>query len=231
MGNNLRYHGYYEPVWTFCDNHESNQVLIKKGIIPRKKAERMLAFNKRFKPNVPHTRLLAHRVKVYSVHGFVWERKKTFSVPVGKLELEAEFDFAVEMSALKTGLREVVVEKDAVHKLPDGSEIRGDKVKLEPSEGNLEALKQYFNLEIDPWEMLKEEGEGYHYLFDIRRDTLSRSRPLEFHVEKYFEVDNVPWKSSKEVGRVKIYNRRRSFNTLTRERMKGDKIGIYYTRT
>lgn len=165
------------------------------------KVRQDLDFLKRFSPAQPHSSLVAHQVEVYRYKNLTWREKgKNLLMPCGELEKLLAVDLGEEF-LLKAGeqlYREEVVEEEICLPLPDGTFLKGKRVRRVPRSA-MESFKEYLLAEFD---LSGKEKNGFYapaYSLELPKPTAEE--PREFALTTYVKVDGELCSSEKEMVR------------------------------
>ncbi len=163
--------------------------------------KRQLAFLVNFPPDIPHNRLVAHRVEISAVRNPVWQKKGKLLVPKGDLENVLSLDFGsyiLKICDEELSMREYL--ENMTVDLGDGTVIEGIRIKKSNYHGasNRRTIpNEHLNITYDSSMYAVKKEFDYH--FEIKRDSITTEQPKEFHIQEYVMVDGVKVEEQKEV--------------------------------
>ena len=182
------YHGFCSLQEQWADNRKLYQDCLDGKVMsmdPRE-AKRQLDFLERFSPEVPHDRVVAHALSIYSIRNPAWSKPKAgtrIALPHGREEKMIEIDLGAELLRFSgsSPYVEEVVKQNVVKELSDGTFIRGDIYNRVLVDGSsLKELEQYVSC------VFEEKG---HYSFSLLPEIQSASKVVIYDITKYFSVD------------------------------------------
>ncbi len=190
------YHGFCIIQEQWADNRRLYQDCLDGKVMsmdPRE-AKRELDFLKRFSPEAPHDRVVAHALSIYSIKNPAWSKPKKgtrIALPNGEEEKIMEIDLGSELLRFSgsSPYVEEVVKQNVVRELSDGTFIRGDVYKLVLLDGSsLKELEQYVSYIF----------ENGHYSFSLLPKIQSASKVVIYDVTKYVSIDGQRIKENRE---------------------------------
>ncbi|MDP3990465.1 MAG: hypothetical protein Q8Q01_04660 [archaeon] len=174
-----RYYGFFERQENRPDNRVHYRELLEdERVTDKKNIRKLLDFEERFPPDQPLERLVGHEVKIFG--GLM----KPFFIDIGK-ELLRHLD--------KEYYREEIVKSGVIIPMPDGTYIKGDRIRRVPIDLNsqLEEAREYLGIEFEPKKMNS-------YKFDVQKIS-----GMEFHTISYVEFNGQRIEENLEVTRIK----------------------------
>ncbi len=186
--------GFYSPNERWADNRPLYQSALagRSGVVSREEAEQQLAFYEQFPPGLPHDRLVAQEIGVYTIEPPSWTKPNRVGlvVPQGEEKKILEVDLGAELVSMASGRPSVeeVVQRNVVQKLEDGTFIRGDIFRyVSPETSNLAALEEYVTTEFH---------EGSYAVYP-RAEIQRRNRIFTYHLTSYFAIDGQRMKENR----------------------------------
>jgi len=140
--------------------------------------------------NTPHTRLVGHKVKVYSFKGLSWNKRGKLWEPVGSLNLEFEDDLGARVLGIcdETPIKEYL--EDVVLNMPDGTLIEGKRYRVSKYRGEANAKNlsnKFLDVQADTTKF--ESNSFFNYTVSIRKECMSAESPHEFQILTYVDID------------------------------------------
>lgn len=190
------YHGFCSLQEQWADNRRLYKDCLEGKVtsLDPREAKRELDFLERFSPEVPHDRVVAHALSIYSIQNPTWSKPKSgtrIALPHGKEEKVMEVDLGSELLRFSGGSPyvEEVVKRNVVKELSDSTFIRGDVYgRVLPDGSSLRELEQYVSCLF----------EDRHYSFSLLPKTQSASKVIVYDVTKYVSIDGQLIKESRE---------------------------------
>ncbi len=202
---NLNYTGFYFAHEKYADYRE----LYKKCLndpscgISQKEAQKGLILAERFSADKEHSRLVAQEIKIYLIKNPHWSKKGKLVVPYGSLEKLFEFNFGKEIKKIceqEISLEEIV-EKNATHKLEDGTEIRGTRFRKSHYMGppyHRQIPNPYLDIFYDSSSF--EKLGDFSYSFHIKTEPILLEKPREYHIKEYVLIDDELINETEKIG-------------------------------
>lgn len=190
------YYGFCYLQEQWADNRKLYQDCLDGKVmsIDPREAKRHLDLLKQFPPEVPHDRVVAHALSIYSIQNPAWSKPKSgtrIALPHGKDEKVLEVDLGSELLRFSGGSPyvEEVVTRNVIKELSDGTFIRGDVYRrVLPDGSSLRELEQYVSCVF----------EDRHYSFSLLPKIQSSSKVIVYDVTKYVSIDGQLIKESRE---------------------------------
>lgn len=140
--------------------------------------------------NALHTRLVGHKLKVFSFEGLSWSRRGKLWEPIGSLDLELEEDLGAKILGIcgEAPIKEYL--EDVVLNMPDGTIIEGKRYRISKYPGKVDARdlsNQFLNVEADTAKF--ESSNYFNYAFSVRKECMNASTPHEFQILTYVDID------------------------------------------
>ncbi|MBS3117232.1 hypothetical protein J4421_06580 [Candidatus Woesearchaeota archaeon] len=191
--------GFYEYMEKRADNRDFYRSCLRNPLpgVSEKQALKHLELLDRFPPDQPLERIASHLVEIYGMLNHRWETVgRRRRIIRGDLSHLVTVDFAEELLQDEGKKTEKVIEQDVIVWLEEGSLfVRGDKIQLvSENPDNLAKTAPYLDITLN--------RKGHSYSFRIKKEALSKEKPIEVHITYRLTFDGVEIENEKTYWKI-----------------------------